>query len=314
MKILVLGAGGTGGYFGGRLLEAQADITFLVREKRAAQIMANGLIIESPDGRVVQPARTVTSETVRPEYDIIMLSCKAYDLSSSIAAIKPAMRENTIIMPLLNGMSHLDVLDAMFGKAHVMGGSCSIVATLTPDGIVKSMADVNAIVWGARDASQAPAVAALQAAFSKTRVEWRVSDNIIQDMWEKLAFLSTLAGMTCLMRGTIGELLSTEDGQAIAKHYLASCIAVATHEGYAPRPPAMTRYETVLNDKASPITASMLRDLESGNAVEAAHIVGYMRDKAREHGVDDLVISIAYAHLQTYQNRRDASRLSYMQP
>jgi 2-dehydropantoate 2-reductase len=222
------------------------------------------------------------------------------------------MHANTVVIPLLNGMSHLDDLDAAFGKRRVAGGSCQIVATLTRDGIVKSMSDVQTIVWGARDASQAPAVAALAAAYTnvpKTRVEWRVSDNIILDMWEKLAFLSTLAGMTCLMRGSVGEFLATDDGKRIAQQYLQSCIAIAEREGYTPREATRTRYETVLNTVGSTITASMLRDLEAGNAIEAAHIVGYMRDKARQYGIDDTVLAIAYAHLQTYENRRRAGRL-----
>jgi 2-dehydropantoate 2-reductase len=151
MKILVLGAGGTGGYFGGRLAQSGADVTFLVRPKRAAQIAADGLVIEDPAGRVAFPVRTVTADTVKPEYDLILLSCKAYDLASSIEAITPAMGLSTCIVPLLNGMSHLDTLDAAFGKARVMGGSCQIVATLTTDGIVKSMSENQTILWGARE-------------------------------------------------------------------------------------------------------------------------------------------------------------------
>jgi 2-dehydropantoate 2-reductase len=308
-NILVLGAGGTGGYFGGRLLEAGNKVTFLVREKRGAQIAKDGLVIESPKGRVSLRAPTVTAATVKPEYDLILLSCKAYDLQSSIDAIAPAMQSGTLIVPLLNGMSHLESLDAQFGKERVMGGSCAIVATLTPDGIVRSMSEHETIVWGARVPAQEPAAKALAECFAKTSTKWTHADNIILEMWEKLTFLSTLAGMTCLMRANIGELLSTDDGRAISEKFLASAIAIAEREGYAPRQSARERYFNVLADKASPITASMLRDLEAGNAVEAAHIVGYMRDKAREHGIDDSVMSIAVAHLQAYQNRRAANRL-----
>jgi 2-dehydropantoate 2-reductase len=306
MKILVLGAGGTGGYFGGRLAQAGVDVTFLVRPKRASQIAKDGLVIEDPTGRVALPVRTVTAETVTPEYDLILLSCKAYDLDSSIAAIMPAMGPETCIVPLLNGMSHLATLDAAFGKSRVLGGSCQIVATLTADGIVKSMSENQTILWGARASSplQQERAQQLADAYAKTSVTWSKSENIIHDMWEKLVFLSTLAGMTCLMRGSIGNILATANGKAILRRYLDAAIEIAKREGYPPREKSMTRYEAVINSVGSPITASMLRDIQAGNQVEADHIVGYMLNKAREHGIDDTLMAVAYTHLQTYQQVR----------
>jgi 2-dehydropantoate 2-reductase len=310
MKILVLGAGGTGGYFGGRLAQFGADVTFLVRPKRAAQIAADGLVIVSPGERVALRVATTTAETVKPEYDLIMLSCKAYDLDSSVAAIRPAVGPITCIVPLLNGMSHLDTLDTAFGKARVMGGSCQIVATLTADGVVKSMSENQTILWGARDGANDPnslqqqRAQQLADAYAKTSVGWTKSDNIIHDMWEKLVFLSTLAGMTCLMRGTIGDILATENGKTILRRYLDAAIEIAKREGYAPREKSMARYEAVINSVGSPITASMLRDIQYGNQVEADHIVGYMLGKARQHGIDDTLMSVAFTHLQTYQNAR----------
>ena len=304
MRILVLGAGGTGGYFGGRLHQAGADVTFLVREKRAAQIAANGLVIESPRDKVTLQVKTVLAGDVKPDYDIVILSCKAYDLDSSIEAIRPAMGPQTCVVPLLNGISHLDKLDAAFGKERVMGGSCQIAATITKDGVVKSLAEMHAINWGARQASQAAAANALGEAFSKTVVDWKVSDNTMLDMWEKVAFLSTLAAMTCLMRGSLGDILSTPDGRKLIQRHLDACIAIATAEGFAPRPNVAERYNKVMNTAGSTLTASMLRDLESGGPIEADHIVGFMLGKAREHGIDDSMLTVAYTHLKTYEARR----------
>ena len=209
MRILVLGAGGTGGYFGGRLHEGGADVTFLVRERRAQQIAQNGLRIESPKGNVTLSVKTVLATDVKAEYDVVILSCKAYDLASSIDAIRPAMHDATCVVPLLNGISHIDTLDAAFGKSRVMGGTCQISATLTKDGVVKSLLDAHAINWGAREPSQRATANSLGDAFAKTIVDWKVSDNTMLDMWEKVAFLSTLAGMTCLMRASVGEILAT---------------------------------------------------------------------------------------------------------
>ncbi len=310
MKILILGAGGTGGYFGGRLFEAGADVTFLVREKRAQQIAQRGLRIESPQGNVTLDVKTVLSDNVTAEYDVVILSCKAYDLASSIEAIRPAMNAATCVVPLLNGISHISTLDAAFGKARVMGGSCQIAATLTKDGVVKSMFDAHAILWGAREPSQQVQADALGLAFAKTIVDWKVSENIMQDMWEKVAFLSTLAGMTCLMRASVGDILATADGRTLMKRYLDSCVAVAVNSGYPPRAAILERYEKVMDTTGSPLTASMMRDLEGGGPVEADHIVGFMLGKAREFGIDDTMLSVAYAHLKAYENRRAGNRLS----
>ena len=304
MKMLILGAGGTGGYFGGRLAQGGADVTFLVREKRAQQLATNGLIVETLKDKFTLPVKIVLAANVKPEYDIVILSCKAYDLDSSIAAITPAMGPNTAIVPLLNGMSHLDTLDAAFGKQRVMGGACQIAASITKDGIVKSLAEMQSIIWGARDPAHAEGATALGNAFAKTVVDWKVSGNVMQDMWEKVTFLSTLAGMTCLMRGSVGDILAAPDGQSLLQRYIDSCIAIATKEGYPPRASVSERYQKVIKTTGSPLTASMLRDLESDGAVEADHIVGFMLGKARAHGVDDTMLTVAYTHLKAYEARR----------
>lgn len=309
MKILVLGAGGTGGYFGGRLHEAGANVTFLVREKRGQQLAQHGLQIESPKGNATLKVKTVLAEEVKAEYDIVILSCKAYDLASSIEAIRLGMGATTCVVPLLNGISHIDTLDAAFGKARVMGGVCQIAATLTKDGVVKSLIDVHSIIWGAREPSQHNAANALGDVFANAISDWKVSENIMQDMWEKITFLSTLAGMTCLMRASVGEILATADGRTLMKRYLDSCIAVSSKSGYPPRAPTLARYENVLNSNGSPLTASMLRDLESAGQIEADHIVGFMLGKAREFDIDYSMLTVAYTHLKAYENRRAANRL-----
>ena len=320
MKILILGAGGTGGYFGGRLAQAGADVTFLVRERRAQQLADHGLRIESPSDKITLPVKTVLAADVQPIFDVVIIACKAYDLASSIDAITPAMGENTFVVPLLNGIAHLDQLDAAFGAHRVLGGSCQIAATLTPDGIVKSMADTHLILWGTREKlregepkaqhqrKQQTIAEALGDAFAKTVVTWKVSDNIMLDMWEKVAFLSTLAGMTCLMRASVGEILATSDGRAIMAEYMRTSVAIATAEGYSPRANIVERFEKILDSTGSTLTASMLRDLESGNPVEVDHIVGFMLGKARQHGIDDGLIRVAHTHLKAYEVRRGKNK------
>src|SRR5580700_8482441 len=135
MRILVVGAGAMGGYFGGRLLEAGRDVTFLVRPRRAAQLAKTGLLIRSPFGDASLPEPpTVTADALREPFGLIILSCKAYDLESAADSFAPAVGADTAILPLLNGMAHVDYLVARFGGTAALGGQCVISTTLDADG------------------------------------------------------------------------------------------------------------------------------------------------------------------------------------
>jgi 2-dehydropantoate 2-reductase len=212
MKILVLGAGGIGGYFGGRLAQAGADITFLVRPKRVAQFAAKGLMIESPHGNAKLAVKTVTADAVGAGYDLVLFTCKAYDLDEAMEAIAPAMAGGAAVVPMLNGIAHLARLDARFGAASVMGGTCQINVTLTPEGTVKHMEPLNRLVFGERDGVESARAKAFADELAKTPIDWTLSATIEQDMWEKLMFLSALAATTCLFRGNVGEILAAPGG------------------------------------------------------------------------------------------------------
>lgn len=301
MKLLVLGAGGVGGYYGARLAQAGADVTFLVRQRRAADLNKHGLRVESPHGNfTLQPQLKLAGESL-DGFDVVILTCKAYDLDSALDAIAPAMGRGCAVLPLLNGIAHLDRLDARFGRDNVLGGTCHIAATLTPDGVVKQLQEVHRIMYGERDRSITPRIEALDAAFRRAPVEAKLSPDIELEMWEKVAFLSTLAGMTCLMRGSVGAIASTPDGTALLTRYLGACCAVAEANGHKPRAQFVERMGNALTDTSSSLTASMLRDLQSGGPVEADHIVGFMLRKAREAGIEDTLLAMAYSHLKVYE-------------
>ncbi len=308
MKLLVLGAGGIGGYFGGRLAQAGVDTTFLVRPKRREQIAANGLVIESPAGNARIAARTVVAGELEPGYDLVLFTCKAYDLDSAMDAIGPAMARGCTVLPLLNGLAHLDRLDRRFGAANVMGGTCQINAGLAPDGTVQHWEPLNRILFGERDRSKSARAQAFADALAKTNIDWAWSEDILQDMWEKIVFLSALAATTCLFRGNVGEIMATPEGKAIATRCYEANIAIARAEGHAPREP-MLSWGIERLTRPGPQSASMLRDMEAGKPVEADHIVGHMLSLARKHGIDDTVLAMALTHLKTYEARRAANRL-----
>jgi 2-dehydropantoate 2-reductase len=301
MKILVLGAGGVGGYFGGRLVEAGADVSFLVRPKRAAQLAADGLVIKGPAGDLKQPVVTVLAADVRPIYDLVMFTCKAYDLDDAITAITPAMGPDTAVLPFLNGIKHLDRLDQAFGRPRVLGGVAQIVATLTAAGEILQLNEMHTVIFGERDAPTSPRCEALMAIMAKTKFTGRLSANIQLELWEKFVFLATLAGMTCLMRGGVGPIVCSDEGEALMLEMLEECRSVAAAEGCDPRPEFMQRARGMLTDRTQHLTASMMRDIEKRGPTEGEHIVGDMLVRARRHGLAAPMLRVAVSHLQTYE-------------
>ena len=309
MRLLVLGAGGIGGYFGGRLAEAGADVTFLVRPRRREQIMRDGLRIESPLGDAKLDVKTVLAGDLLPGYDAILFTCKAYDLDSAMEAIAPAVNERCVVIPMLNGLAHYDRLDARFGKQNVMGGTCQINATLRRDGVVVHGDPLQRLLFGERDKSKSARSQAFANTIAQSKIDWKQSDDIEQDLWEKIVFLSALAAATCLFRANVREIIASPGGKEAMERVLAANVAIATREGHAPRPQAIEPMRKRLTDPEGLWSASMLRDLEGGGEVEADHVVGWMLERARRHGVDDTVLSMAYTHLKAYEARRAANRL-----
>jgi 2-dehydropantoate 2-reductase len=309
MKILILGAGGIGGYYGGRLVQAGCDVTFLVRARRHEQIAAEGLRLESPLGNAVLGVKTVLADAVRAEYDLVLFTCKAYDLESAMDAIAPAMRDGVTLLPLLNGLAHFEKLDARFGRVNVLGGTAHINATLRRDGVVVHGDALQRIIYGERAGGTSPRVEAVAAELAKSTLDARLSQDIEQDLWEKIVFLSALAATTCLFRANVAEINAAPGGrEAMERTYNANA-EIARREGREPRAAARRAGLERLTDPNGTWSASMLRDLESGGRVEADHIVGWMLDRARAHGVDETLLALAYTHLKSYEARRDARRL-----
>src|SRR4029434_4885280 len=167
MRILVVGAGAIGGYFGGRLLQAGQDITFLVRPKRAAELAGAGLVIKSAAGDVtLKNPPTVQADKLAEKFDVVLLSCKAFDLDDAVKSFAPAVGPNTSIIPLLNGMSHLDALDNKFGKERVLGGLCAIAATLNEAREVVQLAPMQSLGFGERDGGMSDRVRAIAEVFA----------------------------------------------------------------------------------------------------------------------------------------------------
>lgn len=310
MRVLVLGAGALGGYFGGRLAEAgSAEVAFLVRPARRDALARDGLRIESPFGAWTGRVAALTAGEARPGWDIVLLSCKAYDLEDAIAAIRPAVDDRTAILPVLNGLAHLDCLAEAFGAERVLGGLAKIQATLGPDGAVRQLNDWRWITFGERDGTMSGRVRAIEAAFAPvTGVVAQAVPDIMARMWEKLVHLGTSAIGTVLMRANIGEIVRA-GGSPFLHRLLERNAAIAAAHGFPMREAFIAEYRTLFADPASAYGTSMLRDLEAGGRIEADHVLGFLHEAARRAGLPAEIHEAALLHARAYEQRRDAGRL-----
>ncbi|MGY3441632.1 MULTISPECIES: 2-dehydropantoate 2-reductase [unclassified Bradyrhizobium] len=306
MRVLVVGAGAIGGYFGGRMLQAGRDVTFLVRPRRASELASAGLVIKSPNGDVtLTNPPTVQADKLSDKFDVVLLSCKAFDLDDAIKSFAPAVGDNTAIIPLLNGMLHLDALDKAFGARHVLGGLCAIAATLNERREVVQLQPMQSLGFGERAGGISDRVRAIAETFSAINGA-NASEHVMQDMWEKWVFLASLAASTSLMRTSVGNILAAPGGKEFLLGILDECSAIAADAGHEPGGPFFQRTRGLLTTEGSPMTASMFRDIKAGLPVEADHVIGDLIVRADAAKIPVPKLRTAYTHLKAYEKQRSA--------
>ncbi|MGG3855718.1 2-dehydropantoate 2-reductase [Caldifermentibacillus hisashii] len=304
MKFLFVGAGAVGGYFGGRLLEKGADVTFLVREGRRRNLQEKGLVIHSDYGNAtLSPKTMIAGEEVEP-YDVILLSTKAYHLDNAIDDVRPYVGENTMVIPLLNGMAHYNKLDEQFGKEKVIGGLCYIEATLDSEGAVIQKGPLHMLVFGERSGQESERIIKLAEAFKGTKSDFQLSSTIIEDLWHKYLFIATMSGITTLMRAPIGPICNHPSGMETIKQLTKEIIDVMNVAGA----PISNELETIQMEKianlAPEMKSSMQRDMEKGLPVEADHLHGYLLEIAKTNNLSVPVLEAVYANLKIYERTR----------
>jgi len=301
VRILVVGAGSVGGYFGGRLAQAGRDVTFLVRPLRAQQLARDGLRIISPHGDVILTPKLLSAEQITQPYDIVLLSVKAYALDAAMHDFAAAVGSETMILPVLNGMHHVDLLTQKFGAAALIGGVCLVVTELDGEGRIVQMADLQQLSYGELDGKTTPRVQWLDATLQSAGFEAHLSTDILQAMWEKWVQLASLGAATCLLRGSIGDIAAAPGGADLALQVLGECCAVATACGHTPSAAFLSRITGSMTALGSSLTSSMYRDMRKGAPVEVDQILGDLLERGAARGVTTPLLKAAFVNLRVYQ-------------
>jgi 2-dehydropantoate 2-reductase len=304
MRILVVGAGAVGGYFGGRLVEAGRDVSFLVRARRAGEIETEGLQIISPHGNLTLHPKAITAEKIARVYDLILLGVKSYALTAAMDDFSAAVGPETSILPVLNGMRHIDLLAARFDKRSVLGGVCRVATEIDEAGRIRQLADFQSLSYGEIDGSRTPRIEQLDAAFRGAGFDASISDRIVPDMWEKWVQLATLGAINCLLRGSIGQVVAVPGGADLCLALLGECAGIAQACGYPQSAAFLERQTADLTTQDSAMTSSMFRDFKKGLPVEVDTILGDLLDRGRHHGLKTPLLQAAFVNLSIYQRER----------
>ncbi|NGO79108.1 ketopantoate reductase family protein [Streptomyces sp. YC504] len=305
MKILVVGAGATGGYFGALLARAGRDVTFLVRPGRAAVLRTRGLRITgkgTEDWEPLTPQLALADELSEP-YDLILLAVKATALDAAVEAIRPAVGPSTTIMPFLNGLAHVDRLTAEFGADAVLGGVVKVVTTLTPEGDIVRLAPLSQLTFGEQAGGLSKRVEEIREVLDVPGIDAVASADALGAMWSKWAFIVTMGALTCLGRGTVGEVNAVAGGSSLGPALLAEASAVAAAAGYPVPSGELDFTRTVVTTQGSSLVPSLYRDVVDGRPTEAEHLFGDLTARARTAGVATPLLDLATLQLRVHEHR-----------
>ncbi len=301
MRILVLGAGGVGGFFGGRLVEKGEDVTFLVRSRRKQQLQEKGLVIRSVNGDFSFQPKLITKEDRTAPFDVILFSTKAYHLNDAIIDVKPFVGGNTVIIPLLNGIAHLSLLQKEFGDEKVIGGLCFIETTLNNQGEIVQTSAANRLVFGEIKPQDSARIDRISKAFADTKSSFVLSENILQDMWHKYLFITVMSGVTTLMRAPIGPIRESEGGRDFIRNLFEESVQIMRALGAPVKENIAQEHMKTIDKISYDMKSSMQRDMEKGSFIEGKHLQGYLLDLAEQFSIEAPLLGAVYQNLKVYE-------------
>jgi 2-dehydropantoate 2-reductase len=307
MKILIVGAGAVGGYFGARLAQAGRDVTFLIRAASVEKMQRDGLRIVSPHGDLNLKPRITTAQQIQSPYDLIFVSVKAQALDHAITDMKRAVGLDTMIYPILNGMRHMEPLTRSFGAKAVLGGVCLVATDVDDQGRIVQLAPMQKLVYGEWSGALTPRIHHLDQTLSDASFDTELTTKIQQVMWEKWVFIASIGLVTTLLGGPIGEIEAVPHGATTAAMALDECAQIARVCGFPPAPSFLDNLRAQLTAKGSPLTSSMYRAMQKGQSVEVDTILGDLLSHGQEHQLATPLLQAGCVRLRVYQNSRPSS-------
>jgi 2-dehydropantoate 2-reductase len=307
MRIAVVGSGGVGGYFGGRLAEAGADVTFLARGAHLEAMRARGLHITSPNGDVHLPRIQAAGDTreVGP-VDVVLLAVKLYDTESALAALPPLIGTDTIVVPLQNGVDSVAMVAEAVGRAHAGGGTCYVSAVIAEPGVIRHTA-MDHLIFGELDGSRSPRLEALHRACEPARFRSTLSADVTLDIWTKFVRLSVMSGMTTVTRSPLGVICADPELFAMLKAAVAEALAVAHAKGVAVPPATVDEVAKAYAALPPQTKSSMLEDLERGRRLELPWLSGAIVRIGQEVGVPTPIHRFVATVLKPHVNGRSVT-------
>ncbi|MGD7008183.1 ketopantoate reductase family protein [Metabacillus sp. 84] len=303
MRFLVTGAGAVGGYFGGRLSENGQDVTFLVREKRRQQLSESGLVIKSIHGDYHCQPQTITKGDTGT-FDVILIAVKAYHFEQAVLDIKPFVHDQTVIIPLLNGMIHIHKLKQHFQEHQLAGGLCFIESHITGDGVIHQTSQAHRIIFGEWNGHFSERIQSIEKAFRGSSLEAAASDSIERDMWEKYLFISVMSGVTALFRQPIGPIRELRESREFLWNFLKEMEALMIASGYPLSADIADRHMTAIDGLDRTMKSSLQRDMENASPTEGEHLHGYLLRLSENQKIPVPCLKIVYGNLELYRSSR----------
>lgn len=303
MKILIVGAGAVGGYIAARMLEDGLDVTLLVREARKAQLLSSGLVVRSPQGDYTGHPKLIVAGDESGPFDLVIIACKAYGLPDVLTHIKPYIHPRTALLPFLNGFKHMRDIAAAYPGQPLLGGVARIGSTLDTNGVIVHLHPYFSFVYGRFADIPDELYERIKQALTGARV-LAESPDIRRSLWEKYSFIGGLSGLTTLFQATVGEIRDAGEGIEWFRRIFKEIASIITAAGGSIQHDIAELNVKAAEGMSPESTSSMLRDMQSGQPTEAAHLHGYLLELAREHQVSAPLLEVVYQRLTLYERKR----------
>lgn len=308
MKIAVIGTGGVGGYFGGRLAEHGNEVWFVARGRHLEEIRRCGLKVKSRLGDIlIKPANATDDTAEIGPVDLAIIAVKLWDTDAAIAAVKPLLGPDTAVVSLQNGIDATDRLVAAFGKERVLGGTCQISAVISGPGIIRHTGNMARITVGELDGRTTPRTDAFGAACKKAGIDATISPDIERAIWEKFVFLSSFSGVTTLTRLSKGPIMADPDSRELFRTALMEAIAVARAKGVRVGNDLLEKLMTFADGLPDDMKSSMLGDLERGSRLEVPWLSGTVAKLGETLDVPVPVHRVIFQALKPYAGGRNTA-------